>query len=85
MGIKLTHEQAACLLRDAASTGVLISLSAKEFIKRAWKITRVKGIMTLSERQSGFYESLRAEVDMAMLDSTPSKDDLDRPECPTGS
>lgn len=65
--MKLSHSEANQLLRDVASTGIKISKDASEFIRIMWKTTKKKGSIELSDKQAGFYTSLRADADLAMI------------------
>lgn len=63
----LSHKEANQLLRDVASSGIKISKDASDFIRTMWKTTKKKGSIELSDKQAGFYESLRADADLAII------------------
>lgn len=65
--MKLTHEMINQLLRDVTEHKVEISDAAKDFIRIMWKTTSKKGTIEISDKQAGFYKSLRSQADLEML------------------
>lgn len=65
--MQLTHEMINELLRDVTAHKVVITSEAKDFMRVMWKTTKRKGPIELSDKQAGFYKSLRADADLVLI------------------